>query len=151
MLINCLTHIFRVYLQTIIAMERFVSGLPDRREINPIEKRWIIGETAANLEEQWHAQRSSGNANTFLDKLTATITKDQDRLPGLFTTPGITINGRRQPSFVEAVVETSKRLQFLEQLVNIAPESVRGIMLGGSVSYGKFYCVRIYSQNTKLC
>lgn len=39
-------------------MERFIPELPDKQEIPPIEKRWIIGETAANLERQWRIQRS---------------------------------------------------------------------------------------------
>ncbi|MBI4096602.1 MAG: hypothetical protein HY425_02685 [Candidatus Levybacteria bacterium] len=123
-------------------MERFISGLPNRQEINPIEKRWIIGEAAASLEEQWRVQRSLGNANTFLEELTATIIRNGPKLSPAFTSPNISIDNRRQPSFIEAVAETSKRLQTLERLVNTAPESVRGIVVGGSVSYGKFYCVR---------
>lgn len=52
------------------------------------------------------------------------------------------IQGKQQPSFVEAVKETVKRLQFFECCLRGLPDSVVGQIAGGSMSYGRFYNIR---------
>ncbi len=59
-----------------------------------------------------------------------------------YSVPGEIKLGKQQPSFQEALIETEKRLNFLEQYVEQLPYSVEGLISGGSMSYGRFFNVR---------
>jgi hypothetical protein len=52
------------------------------------------------------------------------------------------IEGKPQPSYVESLVETERRLDFLHQYLPHLPENVLGVVSGGSMSYGRFNNVR---------
>lgn len=61
---------------------------------------------------------------------------------------GPIILNKQQPSLYETVSETTKRLTFMEQLTNNQPNSVEGIVMGGSLSYGRFVNVRGHYPNS---
>lgn len=59
-----------------------------------------------------------------------------------YSVPGEIKIGKQQPSFIESLIETEERLQFLSQYVEQLPLSVEGLISGGSMSYGRFFNVR---------
>lgn len=120
--------------------EHFVTSSPES-QIGTNYDRQFIGQVAVILDNQWRLEAKRGNATLFLNELIEK-TKMRSGLPDLLTLPGDTILGRRQPSFTEAAVETAKRLKFLDHLTKNIPSSVLGIVLGGSLSWGRFYNVR---------
>ena len=56
------------------------------------------------------------------------------------------INPRRTPPVFETVYETCRRLVLLRQFITVAREPTAAVVLGGSLSYGKFYNVRADSD-----
>lgn len=55
---------------------------------------------------------------------------------------GNVIDGKPQPSFQESLEATDRRLAFLNSYLPSLPQSILGVISGGSMSYGRFYNVR---------
>lgn len=71
-------------------------------------------------------------------------------LPELTQGRGV-IEGKPQPSYEETLMETDKRLEFLNKYLPNLPENVIGVILGGSMSYGRFNNVRAgYPESSDL-
>ncbi|MEW6407607.1 MAG: nucleotidyltransferase domain-containing protein [Patescibacteria group bacterium] len=62
--------------------------------------------------------------------------------PSNFDEKRVSLFGKYFPGLSEAIFETVKRLKILEQFLQFFKEREFGIILGGGLSYGKFYCVR---------
>ncbi len=60
----------------------------------------------------------------------------------LFTSKGQIVLNKEQPSYLDSVFETNKRLLFLETFLENLPKCVSGCISGGSMQYGRFYNVR---------
>jgi len=92
------------------------------------------------VDRYWLDRRSSNSLMT-LQGLTTML----KALSGLYpdvNTKGDVLLGKCQPSLIETMEETLKRLKFLQEYVSELPSSVLSCVSGGSMSYGRFYNVR---------
>lgn len=106
-----------------------------RSESSQTRQEAIIGSVAESLDTEWLSSRANGRTQKFLHHLVTEVA--YDRLPPFFHQA----RGVRKPAFPEAVRETTRRLQFLEQFGVALPATVEGALCGGSMSYGRFYNV----------
>lgn len=105
------------------------------------EKRKSVGYLAQMTDTEWLKQKAAGNKDAYLRHIKDQL-KDPNTLPAFLTTSRLPKAGRRQPSFVEASLETVKRLEALSKLTDRLPDSVQGVLCGGSMAYGRFFSVR---------
>ena len=115
--------------------ERLLNIEDKNRDINE-----VVGEAAWILDEQWLEAKKNGQELFFLSLVPNWI--NTTSFPCCLTNKRDLIQGKQQPSFVEAVKETVKRLQFFECSLRGLPDSVVGQIAGGSMSYGRFYNIR---------
>lgn len=104
---------------------------------------WIsttVGNAAFALDKAWTSARVHGQAQAFLHQQEQMVASA--RFPDYLRQPRGMISGKNQPSFVDAVTQTIKRLTFLEQFSARQPTEVVGQICGGSMSYGRFYTIR---------
>lgn len=117
-----------------------LSGRWQEAQSETTNQNQAVGNLSSLLDNQWKLYKAAGLGNIFLDDLTEGFAETS--LPPLLTKSRPTIINRRQPSFREAVIETIKRLKLINQFDRDVPEEVVGIVLGGSMSYGRFYNIR---------
>lgn len=110
----------------------------------------VMGEIAFKLDRSWRKEKKHGNGRQFLEELIESASTIEGSLPQPLKQKGENILGKEQPSLVEAVVETAKRLLFVDRLATNLPQSVRGIIVGGSLAYGPFYNVRGMPNSSDL-
>jgi hypothetical protein len=91
------------------------------------------------LDLYWRENRAKGNGLSDIDDA---FSSGQIRALRDLNTRGSVILNKQQPSLVEAIDETTKRLKFMEKLVENQPNSISGVIMGGSLSYGRFVNVR---------
>lgn len=101
----------------------------------PTELRQNIG---YKLDVFW---RNIKNKNTVIE-IDNLFSSDYVNTILPLNTRGDVILNKQQPSLVEAVHETSKRLQFMENMVEDLPDCIQGVIVGGSLSYGRFVNIR---------
>lgn len=102
----------------------------------------VMGDIAFKLDRSWHREKRRGNGRQFLEELIGSSQTLGELLPEPLRQKGETIQEKEQPALVEAVVETAKRLLFVDRLVTNLPPTVMGVIVGGSLAYGPFYNVR---------
>lgn len=102
----------------------------------------VMGEIAQKLDRGWGKEKRRGNGRQFLESLIESSVTIEGNLPEPLREKGDTIMGKEQPTLVEAVTETAKRLLFVDRLATNLPPSVMGIIVGGSLAYGPFYNLR---------
>jgi len=117
-----------------------LSGRLQEAQGEIIKQNQIVGDISSILDNQWILYKAAGLGDIFIDGLVEAVT--QSSLPSLLTTERPTVINRRQPSFREAVIETAKRLKLINQLDQDVPDEIMAIVLGGSMSYGRFYNIR---------
>lgn len=100
----------------------------------------IVGEAAWVLNEQWLEAKKNDQGLVFLSTLSDWT--NSTLFPSYLTAERDIVQGKQQPSFVDAVKETVERLQFLECYSRGLPDSVVGQIAGGSMNYGRFYNIR---------
>lgn len=111
-------------------------GIGQNREL------YIAG-IANSIDAAWMQAKSIGVQKKFLEKIDRVVENTKSGLlPNALLAPRKTVQSRRQPGLIEAISETTKRLRFVENLKDSLPESVVGLVIGGSVSYGRFFNVR---------
>ncbi len=103
----------------------------------------IVGQLAHQLDQQWLANKEKGTGIEFLDQLDKELAIPHT-YPSIFLKEGRydVANERFLPNFIEATKETVQRLRFIEQLTHSVPQTAHGIIVGGSMSYGRFYNIR---------
>lgn len=101
-----------------------------------------FAEISQNLDRIWLASKERGEGIEFLDSILPQLPSVESDLPPYLRIRGETVYERQQPSLSEAIRETAKRLKFIQRLTSNLPDSVRGVIVGGSLSYGRFYNVR---------
>lgn len=106
----------------------------------------VISNPATRAEISWEidrywVKRRSPNALKTLSVLQFLLQSVAPLYPAI-KTPGEIILGKQQPSFLESIEETLKRLRFLAQYVPALPTSILSCISGGSMSYGRFFNVR---------
>lgn len=99
-----------------------------------------FGVLSYGMDQAWLHAQQSGKALDFLNEQDALL--QQVPLPDHFAFQRGIVLSKQQPSFVDSVKETIKRLRFLEKGKVGMPESVVGEICGGSMSYGRFFNVR---------
>lgn len=99
-----------------------------------------ISSVASYIDGLWNKAHVEGNGPEFLDQLN--IWADRLDNYSIFGRSRLTSISMPQPSLKEAIFETSKRLIFLEQFSRDLPGSVIAEIIGGSMSYGRFYNIR---------
>ncbi len=107
------------------------------------DENGIIGQLAQQLDQQWLAHKENGTGIEFLGQLDAELATPHT-YPSIFLKDGAydSANERFLPNFLTAIRETVPRLRCIAQLTQSAPQTVRGIIVGGSMSYGRFYNIR---------
>lgn len=123
-------------------LERLVNRPDIHIAENAQGRAEILGKLAEDLDLIWQREKAKGRGRSFLGSLLDECTRIESTLPEPLTTRGEIVYHRQQPSFVEAVQETAKRLIVVDNITANLPESVVGVICGGSLSYGRFYNVR---------
>src|SRR3989344_4744909 len=118
------------------------EGIPNR--VRTQKEHVVVGAGAKILQDLWYQNCKSGNQLSFIEQIQELV-RDKESLPSIFLLEGGISKeaNKRVPSFIESVHETTKRLSFIEALRKASiPPTLKGILYGGSMSYGKFYNVR---------
>lgn len=98
----------------------------------------------ANLSweaDRYWLNRRSDNSLKTLQGLAAILKVVSTRYPDI-NKKGEVILGKPQPSLIESIGETIKRLRFLQKYVTELPDPIISCISGGSMSYGRFFNVR---------
>ncbi len=110
------------------------------QQLPHLENKEKRAELAWEIDRYWLARRSPNSLKT-LRGLSTTLSSLSPMFPAL-RQQGETVIGKQQPSILESVDETIKRLQFLQRYTRALPENIVSCISGGSMSYGRFYNVR---------
>lgn len=78
---------------------------------------------------------------TFVSEFRETLGDLMGKTGGFFGDPGIVLEGKRVPGFSESCRATLVRLEALDDLCGQL-NGIEGMIVGGSVSYGRFYNIR---------
>lgn len=95
---------------------------------------------AWDIDRYWLQRRSPNSLKTItgLAKYLRLLSRSNQEI----AKQGEMINGKQQPSLIEAIEETVVRLKFLSLFVQNLPNSVLSCISGGSMSYGRFFNIR---------
>lgn len=91
--------------------------------------------------DRYWLDRRTNNSLLTLQGLTTTLKTLSGPYPDI-NKKGDVILGKPQPSLIETMEETLKRLKFLQRYLPELPNSIISCISGGSMSYGRFYNVR---------
>lgn len=109
-----------------------------------VHEDWIVGMASEQLNIVYERALGNGTDVSFLRTITHFFQDPLSKFPDVYQKIGRrdAENDRILPSFTESIDATTERLLFLSDLKKIPQESIHGIVLGGSLSYGRFYNIR---------
>lgn len=125
--------------KTFIEVIKYISGF----DIMSSNKDVIKGLLANFLERVLLSYKEN---NTSFEELKEDILsffeENKNSLPGFLTSSYGKELGKRQPGFLESTEETIKRFIYAEKFKEYLKSEIKGMIIGGSLSYGPFYNVR---------
>jgi hypothetical protein len=105
-----------------------------------VHEEEMRAKVAWKLDTYWR-ERGSPNSLLTLKGLQKTLHLLQNSFPGLCE-PGAVKLGKKQPSLLESIDATIRRIDFLCRYVRKLDYPYLSVISGGSMSYGRFYNVR---------
>lgn len=97
------------------------------------------------LMENW---QKNGKNISDLKKEIITFFEKKDNIPIFFKNTRSEKLGKRQPDIIESIYSTLERFEMMEALELVFKKSCKGIIIGGSLSYGPFYNIRANKDNS---
>lgn len=94
------------------------------------------------LEELMEAWQKEGKIISDLEKEIADFFASNSEVPDFFKLTRQDQLEKRQPSLLESIHATLERFRIMERLETVFEKPCKGIIVGGSLSYGPFYNVR---------
>jgi len=128
-----------------VSLEKSLDSLLKVLSAKPIDKEnlFLIQSRVAlifdRLLESW--QKDGKSFSDFNKKITSFFASSK-KLPDVFTHSRPDQLGKRQPSLFESILETLKRFEALERFELVFEKSCKGMIVGGSLSYGPYFNVR---------
>jgi hypothetical protein len=95
--------------------------------------------------EDW---QKNGKSILDLKKEVSSFFESKDNLPDFFKDVRPEQLEKKQPSVIESIQETLERFEMMEQLESVFEKPCKGIIVGGSLSYGPFYNVRAEKKDS---
>src|SRR5680860_581925 len=124
------------------SLSSFIDHIINTR-YNVLYERIVMGWLAALSEKAYYevAHQKKLSERIKFENDFKKIIKSK-KLPEFLILAGPVLCGKRQPPFVESIGSTFDRYNIMEDLGVIFNSGVRGVIIGGSMSYGAFYSVR---------